>query len=221
MSGLLAPGEGQSPASAFPPSNPLSAFSPRPPHSPSGLARYHASSPRRPVRRALPILRLRHACAATPAPRTTWPPPQKRSLEDPLSADHKSSHSSLRLSFPHPHRRAYNRPEDAEFPPEAPEGRHIAVRDAGTLGTGSDVRPAHLGPPLSALGRRRGRGPGPGRWGAPSCRTAPACSARRGALCTRSLPKATRPIRNFLPQTRPTTPGHRVELPRGRPRPPS
>lgn len=128
------PRRGQSPASASR-QVALSAFSPRPPHSPSGLARYHTSSPLRFVSQPGPAgpspsppLRLHPRSAHDPAP-----------TSETVSRGSPQRGSQILTKFPppsfspHPHLRPYNGPEAAESPPAAPEGGHIAVRDPDLL----------------------------------------------------------------------------------------
>lgn len=104
--GLAAPG-GARLLSQLPAKSPLPQLIPRPPHSLRGSQ----GTTRLPLglgTQAPPIPRPRRSRPATPAPRTARPPPLKRSLEAPLTADHRTSHGSLRLPSPpprNPHRR--------------------------------------------------------------------------------------------------------------------
>lgn len=142
------------------------------------------------------------------------PPPQKRSLEAPLSADRKSSHSSLRLPLPHPHLRPHNGPEDAELPPAAPEGGHVAVRNPGrvepevTLGSPTEAT-APGARTLDGAGRRTRK------MGRATLAYGTGLLGREAwSSSHRELAEATRPIRNFLPRTCPPTPSRPVESPR-------
>lgn len=96
--GLRAPG-GACFLPQLPAKEPLPQFSPRPPHSPLGLERYHTAWHSRHGTQAPPIL---HAATPAPPPQLRARPrplPQKRSLEVPLTANHKTSHSFLRLPY--------------------------------------------------------------------------------------------------------------------------